>query len=254
MRLAVGAAACLVLPSPIVRVALRALGHDVRSGARVGFSLIWCDRICLDRTARIGHLNLIRADRLLLRNDAYIGRMNVIHGPVTIHLKRGASIGNANKIVRAPLGSVTIGRSLLRLGLYSKVTADHRVDATCTVSMGDYSVLAGAGSQIWTHGYVHDLEGPGRYRIDGPVRIGNNVYIGARCVLSMGIRIASGAVVGAGTTVPRSIEEPGLYVSGPMRKLPRPAPADQRQDLERLAGDQLVEAVYSKRNTPSSAP
>jgi hypothetical protein len=40
------------------------------------------------------------------------------------------------------------------------------------VVIGDYSTLAGIGIQVWTHGYVHDTSGPGRYRIDGAVRIG----------------------------------------------------------------------------------
>jgi acetyltransferase-like isoleucine patch superfamily enzyme len=247
LRPAVTAFACLLLPSPLLRIVLRVLGHRIGPGARIGFSLLWCHCLCLDAHTRIGHLNLVRAHRVFLRRGAYVGRMNVLHGPFSILLRQDASIGNSNKVLRAPMGSVTVGPSMLRLGRLSKITAEHRVDVTSTVWMGDYSVLAGSGSQVWSHGYMHDHQGPGRYRIDGAVRIGNNVYIGARCLLSMGVRISDGAIVGAGTTVARNLTEPGLYVSATMRQLPRPPLPEQRSDLQRVHGEHLVETVYRKR-------
>jgi tetrahydrodipicolinate N-succinyltransferase len=80
------------------------------------------------------------------------------------------------------------------------------------------------------------------------------VYIGARSLVSMGVRIANGAIVGAGTTVSKSLAEPGLYVSASTRRLPRPDPPENRPDLERVVDNRLVEPVYRKRTIPDSAP
>ncbi|MGZ9710859.1 acyltransferase [Glaciimonas sp. GNP009] len=181
-----------------------------------------------------------------MRDDAYIGRMNMVHGPIDLIIGKRSCVGNTNKITRAPQDIVAVGRGVLRLGELSSITANHRVDCASSVRLGNFTTLAGAGSQIWTHGYIHDTQGPGRYRIDGGIEIGNNVYIGAGCIISMGVRIASGAIVGAGVTVARNLDEPGLYVSAAIRQLPRPSPPDERVDLRPVLDARLCERVYVK--------
>jgi len=240
------ALATLLLPSFLLRPLLNALGHRVCPGARIGFSLLCVDRLYMARGARIGHFNLIILRRVVMRPGSYMGRTNLMSGPLSLWLGRDAALGNGNKVVRGPLGEVTTGPSYLRLGRLSKITSDHRVDCTRSVTLGDYSTVAGVGTMIWTHGYVHDLDGPGRYRIDGAISIGDNVYIGAGCIVSMGVRIISGVMVGAGVTVSRDLLEQGLYVSAPMRMLPRPENPDKRENLERVTDPRLCERVYLK--------
>ncbi|MFM7013252.1 MAG: acyltransferase [Betaproteobacteria bacterium] len=94
---------------------------------------------------------------------------------------------------------------------------------------------------------MHDPSGPGRYRIDGRIRIGRNVYIGSASVVTAGVIISDEVIVGAGTTVARSLLEPGLYVSAGLRKLERPPSPDERADLTLVKDDQLCERVYIKR-------
>lgn len=240
------ALAAAVLPSRLVIAVLRAFGHAIGPGCRIGFTLLWVDRLLLQGDNRIGHLNLIQCRRLCMGRGAYIGRLNTVTGPLSILIRATGSIGNANKVVRGPLDWVTSGPARLLIGRLGKITANHRIDCTRSVCIGDYSTLAGVGIQVWTHGYVHDLSGPGRYRIDGAVNIANNVYVGASCIVSMGVDICAGAMVGAGTTVSRSINEPGLYVSSAVRQLPRPPDPAQRADLVRDANPSLCEPVYLK--------
>ena len=210
-------------------------------------SLLWVDRLYLDKGTRIGHMNVLLVKRLLMRQGAYVGRLNVLRGPLSVALARDAAIGNANKIGRAAQGSVTHGPASLRLGELSKLTSNHIVDCTYSVQLGDYSTVAGNGSQFWTHGYVHDETGPGRYRIDGGISLGHNVYIGSACIVTTGVQIADGVMVGAGTTIARSLLEPGMYVSAGVRRLDRPAAPDSRKDLEHVDDPRLCERVYVKR-------
>lgn len=237
-----------LLPGSVARVALCALGHEVGPGARIGFSLLLVERLVLQGGARIGHFNFIRLRRLVMRNGAYFGRANLVNGPLSIALASRAAIGNANKIVRGPIGIVTNGSALLRLGELSKITANHRVDCTASVNVGNFSTIAGTGTQIWTHGYVHAEQGPGRYRVDGRVVIGNNVYVGSSCIVTTGVHIADGIIVGAGTTVARSLTKLGMYVSAGLRHLGRPEDPDSRADLELLDDPLLCERVYVKRD------
>ncbi len=247
LRLWASALVILCLPSRLCKPILRLLGHRISAQARLGFSLVLADHLVLQGTARIGHFNLLRLRRLVMRQGAYLGRGNVIHGPISVSLAERAAIGNNNKIVRGTRGLVTSGPACLRLGELAKITAEHRLDCTTSVSIGAFSTIAGTSCELWTHGYVHDQTGPGRYRIDGPVRIGRNVYIGSASVITAGVTIADGVIVGAGTTVARSLLEPGLYVSAGLRKLERPQSPDQRADLTPVKDEQLCERVYVKR-------
>lgn len=248
LRLLASALIILCLPSAMCRPMLRLLGHDISSQARFGFSLVWADKLVLQGDSRIGHFNLLRLRRLVMRRGAYLGRSNVIHGPISVSLAERAAIGNNNKIVRGPRGQVVAGPACLRLGELAKITAEHRLDCTTSVSMGAFTTMAGTSCELWTHGYVHDQTGPGRYRIDGPVRIGNNVYIGSASIITAGVTIADGVIIGAGTTVARSLLEPGLYVSAGLRQVKRPNDPDQRADLMLVQDKQLCERVYVKRS------
>jgi len=237
----------LFFPSKIARFALIIMGHNIKFGAKIGISFICAEKIFLQEGVRVGHFNFVRVNRLVMRRNATLGRSNLINGPLSVILGVQAAIGNRNKILRGPLGLVVSGPALFRLGELTKITADHRIDCTASVTVGAFSTIAGTSCELWTHGYVHDQTGPGRYRIDGPVRIGHNVYIGSASVITAGVTIADGVIIGAGTTVARSLLEPGLYVSAGLRKLERPQSPDRRSDLTLVKDELLCERVYVKR-------
>lgn len=238
---------CLVLPSILLPAVLRLLGHKVAWDARIGFSLILADRIFMDAGTRIGHFSIVWVRRVVLRPGAYFGHMNFFKGPFSMALASRAGIGNRNVVTRARHG-VSYGPASLTLGELSKVTAGHKIDCTNSVLVGDYCTLAGAGTQIWTHGYVHTNCGPERYRVDGRVRLGNNVNVGSQSIITGGVMISDGIMVGVGTTVSKNLSEPGFYVSGALRMLPKPADPETRADLERITAPGLIETVYRKRD------
>lgn len=55
--------------------------------------------------------------------------------------------------------------------------------------------------------------------VAGRCRIGRNVMIGAGAVIVDGISIADSVIVGAGAVVVRDIDEPGVYVGVPAKRL-----------------------------------
>jgi acetyltransferase-like isoleucine patch superfamily enzyme len=249
MRTITTALVALLLPSALARVLLRGMGHRVGPGVQIGFSMLLVDRLVLQAGSRIGHFNVVRVRRLVLGREASVGRSNLLDGPLSVALGARAEIGNRNRILRGPQPAVTYGPSMLKLGAMSKITADHRIDCTCSVRFGSHSILAGSGSQLWTHGYVHEPQGHQRHRIDGGITIGNDVYIGSASIVTTGVRIADGVIVGAGATVARSLVEPGMYVSAGLRRVARPAPPQTRADLARVVAHGLCEPVYKKRPT-----
>ena len=234
-------------PTPLVAPLLRWMGYRIGGGTRVGFSLLMADRISLGSGVRIGHLNLLRLRRVVCKDRSQIGRSNLVNGPLSLQLCEEAAFGNRNWVTRGASPSVVCWGASLRLGTGSKITSDHQVDCTRSVTLGEYGILAGSGSQVWTHGYVHSSQGPDRYRVDGSVTIGRNVYVGSRCIVNPGVVIAPGCIIGAGTVVSKSLPEQGLYVGAAARFLARPADPQERDDLIREPASNLCEAVFLKR-------
>lgn len=247
LRKTLGALVLFALPTALARPIANALGHRIGHGCTVGFSLLYCDLIALEAGVSIGHLNLVRIRRLIVRRNGRIGRTNIINGPLSLRLGPKSELGNGNRVLRAAKG-VTSGPAALTLDVLSKITSRHLVDCTRSVRIGSYAIVAGANSQLWTHGYVHDADGPGRYRIDGRIVIEDNVYIGSASFISMGVRIGRGSVVGGGTAVARSLPPMGVYVSAAVRTLARPPDPEARSDLQPARDDSLVERVFVRRH------
>jgi acetyltransferase-like isoleucine patch superfamily enzyme len=221
------AAIIFLLPGKSAAWAANRLGYKFGAGSRIGFSWLDVDSIVAGQNVVIGHFNQLR-------------------GPFSVKMADYSKIGHNNVISRGPIG-VTVGASELSMGIWSAITARHRLDMCCSVTLGDYSTIAGLSTQIWTHGYIHAQKGLDRYRIDAPVIIGDNVSIGSMCLLTMGVSIASGVTVGGGTSVSKDLDEPGLYVSAPIRKLALPSDPDTRSDLELIDTALSQDKVYRKR-------
>lgn len=186
---------------------------------RIARLLIFSPRIKISPDVRIGW-SLIDVDRLDLQPGSRIGHLNVVKGSMGLRLAPNAAIGHMNLILRSRIEGNSDAE--LFIGEWSKITGSHRVDLTRSISIGAYSTLAGHGSQMWTHGYVHELQGIKRYRLDGEIRIGSNVSIGSGCIISMGVTIGDGVLIGAGAVIAKDLIEQGLYVSAGLRHLSRP--------------------------------
>ena len=236
-----------LLPSRLAACALSAIGHRIHPTAKIGFSLVRVERLCMGPHSSIGHGNLISCRRLVLREKARFRHLNVAAGPFSILVGSRSLIGNRNRIRRQPFG-ITYGPSVLRLGKVTGITIGHSLDLTRSILIGDYTTFAGMGTQIWTHGYYHYSTGEDRFRVDGRVMFGNNVYIGSSCCISMGVHVADGIMIGAMSSVSKDLTVRGLYVSQPLRFVE----LDLQRTLSRLdevAGYKLDERVYQKRES-----
>ena len=246
LRTFVTACVTLLLPARLKPFLLNLLGHRVSRGARIGPCVLVVRRLMMADDARVEFGNLVRCRRLVMRRQSYLDRFNRISGPLNISLDETAAIGRGNVIYRAP-HPTSIGPAVLRLGRLSKITSSHLVDCTCSIRMGDYSTIAGAGSQLWTHGYKHASQGPGRYRIDGAIDIGDNCYIGSASVINAGVRLASRVSVGSHSSVSRSLLEEGSYVSQRLRHL-EPQGDQPSSQLTYVGTNPDGEIVYRKNS------
>ena len=235
---------CLVFPTRLTFWLLNLVGHNVDSKSKIGFSVIWINGVLkLKRSSRIGNFNVITASSIFIDESGYIGNFNNLKGPFEIQLDKLAALGNSNRCYRPPQG-VSYGHAVLKLGELSKITSRHRIDCTRSILIGDFSTIAGHDSQLWTHAYYHDRTGPGRFRLDGPIVIGNNVNIGSGTIINCGIKISDGVVVGSNSTISKSLQKPGTYVSQSLRFIEMNE--DQRLRFKRVEGFIICDEVYER--------
>lgn len=201
-------------------------------------------------SGRIGRLDLLRMRRLVVRPKSRLGYMSICRGPLSLRLGTSASLGNRSTGARA-LHGFTYRAAQLWLAPGVKVTAVYFPDCARTVWIGDYAILAGKSSQIWTPGYVRDDAVSGRYRVDGSLRIGSNAFIGSRVIITDGVSIFDASSIGIGAGVTKSLMEPAFYVSGSPRIILEPADPANCVCMERVSVSELVESVYSTRNVHS---
>ena len=207
-----------LLPSwlafPLIKLFWGKASYVFDKGSRVGFSLILASSVRLGKGTKIKSGNLIAVESLELGENAKIKNWNVLKGHFDVRLGKDAVINKLNKITSS---RANIRKSELVLGNNAIIGIDHTIDLVDSVRIGDHSILAGSGSQLWTHGFYHSKQGPERWRVDGEIRIGNNVYVGSRCLICSGITICDAVTIEAGSVVSKSLMQPGLYVNQALR-------------------------------------
>ena len=234
----------LLVRSKLAVPLLNLLGHKIHRTAKIGCSFLRCDHIYMDKHTHIGHLNIIQVRKLLLREKAFIKSKNRIKGPLNILMRREAAIARDNSIFRgAP--PICLGVATLRLDELGQVISKHHLDCTKSISVGKNSTIGGLGTQFWTHGFMHAPTGRKRIRVEGEIIIGNNVYVGSRCVFNPGVKVGDSISIGSNATIAKSLSEPGMYVSQALRHIKRNI-EDVEAKLERKEQYTLETAVYEK--------
>ena len=232
------------VPSFLLKYILRLFGFKIGINVRIGFTFIASNTLIIGDNVRIGHLNLILNDCVQLKNNCKVGYFNILKGPFHLLLENKASLGNKNYITRAKNG-ISYGKSMLHLGELTKITVGHHIDLTKSIIFGDFSILAGIRSQLWTHGYYHADTGKDRIRIDGEIHIGDNVYIGSSCIFNPGVKVANAIHIGGGSVISKNLDESGMYVGQGLRFIENDIDSIKNK-LTKVADKNLIEEIYKK--------
>lgn len=85
------------------------------------------------------------------------------------------------------------------------------------------NVKIGGGTSIYTTDF-HSLNAEYRrssddfnHRKNAPVDIGNDVFIGAKCIVLKGVTIGDGAIIGAGSVVTKNIPSRQIWAGNPAK-------------------------------------
>lgn len=183
-------------------------------GVKIGFSFVCVEHLDLYSGCKIGHFNLIILPVLNMQKGSCIKHLNFIKGNFTVLLREKALIRMKNKI-SGPMK--TDSNIEFILGKRSSIQVGHLFDVTANIIIGDQTLFAGVGTQVWTHSFYLEKQGDGCHRIDGDIIIGNKVNISSRCIICCGISIKDNIMIGANTCISRSLDMSGLYVNQSLR-------------------------------------
>ncbi|HZE37749.1 MAG TPA: acyltransferase [Stackebrandtia sp.] len=151
-----------------------------------------------------------RRPRVICRGMVYLGRRTEIRaraGYGRLILGRGVRIGDHGAI-RAHEGTLSIGDGCV---MGSRVTVNCYLD----VSIGDSTLIA---DDVYIIDFDHRFADPAVPIMDqgivkSPVRIGRDCWLGTKVVVTRGVRIGDGAVIGAGAIVTADVP-PGAIAAG----------------------------------------
>lgn len=140
------------------------------------------------------------------------GKRPVILGKVKFRFQGSTRIGDrfmaegtiAGVMIRVARGGVLVVGSNVYLNAGSSIEVDHEV------RIGDHVLIAPFASIVDDD--AHEAE-PGSGQGQGPVIVGNNVWLGRNVVVLPGVEIGDGSVIGANSVVSRDVP-PHCFAAG----------------------------------------
>jgi len=194
------------------RLLERVLGYELAASSHMGLAWIAPHQLVLGPDTSIGHGTVCRNIGCLeLGRSTVIGSFNWITGTPPESTNSPGYFSFSHQLDRYPR---------LLVGEHSSVTSRHVIDCTNEVSIGRFSVVAGYHTLILTHSV--DLEHA--RQASEPVQIGNFCFVGSRCTLLPGSALPDYSVLGAGSLLNKSYEEPYVLYAGsparPVKSLP----------------------------------
>lgn len=103
---------------------------------------------------------------------------------------------------------------LLTIGNGSCLATRSEVYNLGPVEIGERTTIA---QYVYLCNGTHDLSLPYLPLVVGDMRIGSDVFVGAKALILPGLEIADGTVVGAGAVLTKDTEKNGIYAGNPAK-------------------------------------
>lgn len=147
-----------------------------------------------------------------------VGQKSRFGDSLRVTRPRQIEIGSRVEIEHAVYLKVVGRAATLRIGDFAFLGTGVQIDVVQSVIIGDHVLLA-PGVFITDHNHV--MSAASRVDEQGvvarPVRIGNDVWIGAKSVILPGVTIGDGAVIGAGAVVTHDVQPLTIVTGVPAR-------------------------------------
>lgn len=110
----------------------------------------------------------------------------------------------------------------------SKIFNPRNLSMRCNSTVGPNSIIynvdkitIGEGTIISQYAHLntasHDFRRDDFPLIHAPIEIGTNCWVATEAYIGMGVRLSDGVIVGARSSVFKSIDKPGVYIGSPAK-------------------------------------
>jgi len=186
------------------RILNRVFRYQIHPTARMGLSFIYPKKLIMKKGSKIGHLNaVIHLDKVELGENSSIGRSNWITGfPTGTNSKHFSHQENR--------------RCELIIGNETTITAQHHLDCTNQIIIGNFCAISGHQTHFLSHST--DLyEG----RQDSkPIKIGDYCRISTRSTILGGSEMPNYSILGACSLLNKKYtDEWKLYAGVPAKPI-----------------------------------
>lgn len=199
-------------PSFVHVLIRRLMGAKIGKGSKISFgTILLSNQIAIGDRVRIGPFVYINASEIKIEADTKIKPLSSISARI-IEFGRYVHI--------APFAVVTgdhTPRSKFIVGDHSRIFPFCWIDAGEGVELGNH-VGVGGRTLIFTHGVWSDFidGGPVAY---GPVKIEDNVWLPWRVFIMPNVTIGKNSIIGANSTITKSIGENVIAAGSPAKKV-----------------------------------
>lgn len=188
----------IFLPWIIRRYILNKFYHyQIHPTAHIGLSYIYPKQLIMGEGARIGHLNVaIHLEKIQMDKNCSISQKNWITG---FPLKDKSNFQDFPN--RKPY---------LIMKEDSSITKQHHIDCTDMVIVGEFTTIAGYGTQILSHSFSLEKNS----QACAPIQIGHHCWVGTRSIILPGSVLPPQSVLGAGAVLQRKYTESFVLYGG----------------------------------------
>lgn len=109
-------------------------------------------------------------------------------------------------------------KELLKVGERVSFGGNVMIFVNASIEIGEDSMIAN-GVKLITSTHDYNNNPTWKQRIDRPIKIGANVWIGANAIILPGIKIGNHAVIGAGSVVTKHVSEKMIVAGNPAKFL-----------------------------------
>lgn len=180
------------LPSNLKIWILRLIGHKIGKNCYIG-------------------LSIVNASKINMENNVYIGHFNLIWRLTALNLRAGSRITFFNWITGGNFGAFMLGNN-------SSISRRHFFDASAGIDIEENTIVAGIGSQFFTHGIS-----PSNLNERKPICIGSWSYIGSGSYFVPGSSVSSHCFVGMGSVVTKPFTQSYRLIAG--------SPAQEKKEI-----------------------
>ncbi len=201
----------LVLPWRMRRLWLkRFFGYKLHRRSRIGLSWVFPAHLEMGDGAVIDNFTLVKhIDTLRMEEHTFIGRLCWITGSP---LSRETSFRGEER------------QPMLHMRKHAEVTMLHHIDCTNKVVIGEFSMVAGYGTQFLTHSV--DLDNSEQR--SRPITIGNYCFIGTNSVILGGSEMADCSVLGAKSLLNKKWTQKYVLLGGVPAKIVKELSPDMK--------------------------